>query len=71
MLRLMFLACLAAFLGALAPGLAVRAQPAAQGGGSAPAAGAATQVVSPDDARRALEVRLRHAGGDCREIELG
>ena len=22
-------------------------------------------------ARRALEVRLRHAGGDCREIELG
>ena len=60
MLRLTLLACLVAF----APGLPARAQPAAQGGGSAPAATAiqarppvtpATQI-SPDDARRALEV---------------
>jgi moderate conductance mechanosensitive channel len=60
MLRLMLLAGLAAF----APGLAVQAQPTAQVGGSPPAA-PATQAgppaipapqISPDDARRALEV---------------
>jgi moderate conductance mechanosensitive channel len=51
MLRLLVLACLVA----LAPGAAVRAQPPAQGGGTAPAANAILQV-SPDDARRALEV---------------
>ncbi len=28
-------------------------------------------VAEPRLERRALEVRLRHAGGDCREIELG
>jgi tRNA threonylcarbamoyladenosine biosynthesis protein TsaE len=28
-------------------------------------------VAEPRLARRALEVRLRHAGGDCREVELG
>jgi tRNA threonylcarbamoyladenosine biosynthesis protein TsaE len=28
-------------------------------------------LAEPRLARRALEVRLRHAGGDCREIELG
>ncbi|HWW67318.1 MAG TPA: tRNA (adenosine(37)-N6)-threonylcarbamoyltransferase complex ATPase subunit type 1 TsaE [Solirubrobacterales bacterium] len=28
-------------------------------------------VAEPRLSRRALEVRLRHAGGDCREIELG
>ena len=60
MLRLTLLASLVAF----ALGLPARAQPAAQGGGSAPVATAiqarppaipATQI-SPDDARRALEV---------------
>src|SRR3984957_11954156 len=60
MLRLTLLASLVAF----ALGLPARAQPAAQGGGSAPCATAvqarppaipATQI-SPDDARRALEV---------------
>jgi tRNA threonylcarbamoyladenosine biosynthesis protein TsaE len=28
-------------------------------------------LAEPRLGRRALEVRLRHAGGDCREIELG
>jgi tRNA threonylcarbamoyladenosine biosynthesis protein TsaE len=28
-------------------------------------------VAEPRLSRRALEVRLRHAGGDCREVELG
>lgn len=51
MLRLLILACLVA----LAPGLGVRAQPPAQGGGGAPTANAAPQV-SPDEARRALDV---------------
>jgi hypothetical protein len=51
MLQLVFLVCLVV----AAPGLAVRAQPATQGAGSASAASAIPQV-SPDEARRALEV---------------
>ncbi len=51
MLRLLLLACFVVF----APGLTVRAQPAVQGGGSVPAP-IATPQISPDDARRALEV---------------
>ena len=56
MLRLLILVCLVAFV----PGAAVRAQTPAQAGGTAPAAKATPETsapqISPDDARRALEV---------------
>jgi moderate conductance mechanosensitive channel len=51
MLRLLVLACIMGF----APGLTVRAQPPVQSDRSGPPVNATPQI-SPDDARRALEV---------------